>query len=289
MHRTRGFTLIELLVVMAIIALLIGLLLPALAKARAQAKVLKDQTQTKQIHAAWVTFSVSNDDLFPTPGLIDRKPHHLLGEIPGRGKEDYLLNTTAFVHAACIMQNYYSPALLLCPTEPNGRVFAKHDYDYEIYSVTEDEYWDPEFKSDLDEECNVSYSSMGVFGKRKQDQWRNSGDSKYPCLGNRGPVMGEYVEDSLTYEIHGPRKEWNGNICYQDNHVEYERTLHPKGLDYHLGGESVADNLFNIDCPGPVCDFWGGDAWLVMVSELAEGSSSDRPDPTLEWDDLPSP
>ncbi|MHC4803576.1 MAG: type II secretion system protein, partial [Planctomycetota bacterium] len=71
MKLKRGFTLIELLTVMAIIALLVGLLLPALAQARAKAQMTKDQTQIKQIHAAWTTFSRDYNGIFPTPGIIN--------------------------------------------------------------------------------------------------------------------------------------------------------------------------------------------------------------------------
>jgi hypothetical protein len=281
--------LIELLVVMAIIALLIGLLLPALAKARAQAKVVADQNQIRQVHTAWITFSVAEKDLFPTPGLINRLADPQLGQTAGRGPEDVLANTTANIHSACIMQNFYNASLCVGPTEPNAQVFVKDNYDYELYSVREDVYWDPSFGSDLDDTCNVSYASMGVFGTRKLRQWRNTSDSRYPCLANRGPVMGQLTERSKTYEIHGSPKEWDGNVCFQDSHVEYQRTMLPEGLKYTVGDDSIDDNLFNIDCPGPTCDFWGGDAWLVMVSKLSAGSEDLKPIPTLEWDDLPSP
>ncbi len=152
MNRKRGFTLIELLVVMAIIALLIGLLLPALAKARAQAKLLKDQTQIKQIHEAWVVFSGEYAGILPTPGLVDRLEIDINDgngrrNIPGRGEEDWKANNTAFVHSLCIMQNYYTPELCVGPTEPSGNVFVMDDYNWERYDVREEEdtYWDRGF------------------------------------------------------------------------------------------------------------------------------------------------
>lgn len=77
MFRRKGFTLIELLVVMAIIALLLGILLPALNNARARARVLKDSTQLKGIHQAWVTKSIDYPNEFPTnplptPGIVNK-------------------------------------------------------------------------------------------------------------------------------------------------------------------------------------------------------------------------
>lgn len=291
MHtRTRAFTLIELLVVMAIIALLIGLLLPALAKARAQAKLLKDGTQVKQIHQSWVVYSNENDGVFPTPGLKDRLADPELGiEVPGRGPEDTTLNTTANIHSMMLMDNYYDPTILIGPTEPNGRVVVKGDYDYGVADITNDIYWDDTFKTELNDGtegiCNVSYASMPLVGKRKTTQWINSSDSKYAAIGNRGTRMGEIVRTSLTYEIHGARSQWVGNICFQDNHVQVEDTFYPEGMNYSDGSGTVPDNLFNIDCAGPTCDFYGADAWLVIYNQLSDNEADPLQFPALQWDD----
>lgn len=290
MNRNRGFTLIELLVVMAIIALLIGLLLPALAKARAQAKLLKDGTQIKQIHEAWIVFSREFDGIFPTPGLINRLPVDLndgLGtrEVPGRGDEYTQLNTTGAVHSACIMQNYYSPEIVVGPTEPNANVMVMDNYNWELYNVVEDVYWDVNFKADLHTGCNTSYSSMPLIGTRKTQQWRETYDSKYAIIGNRGTPMGEILEDSITYEIHGGRRQWVGNICYQDNHVEVHNTFTPEGVDYFDQGETVPDNFFKTDCAGGgQCDYYGGDIWLILISTIF--GPPEAPIITISWDDI---
>jgi prepilin-type N-terminal cleavage/methylation domain-containing protein len=286
----RAFTLIELLVVMAIIALLIGLLLPALAKARAQARMLKDGTQIKQVHEAWVTFSREFDGIFPTPGLINRRPAFINGswqQVPGRGDEDYTVNTTQNIHSACIMQNYYDPQICIGPTEPNARIYAKDNYNWEAYDVTDDQYWDPTFGADVDGNdtgiCNISYASMPLLGLRKKTQWRETYDSKYAVLANRGTRMGELVAESITYEIHGGRKQWVGNVCFQDNHITTAYSLMPEGVNYTDANGSVADNLFNVDCTTGVCDFYGNDIWLVIVSDLTGPPT--QPIPELEWDD----
>jgi prepilin-type N-terminal cleavage/methylation domain-containing protein len=270
MKRKRGFTLIELLVVMAIIALLIGLLLPALAKARAQAKLLKDGTQIKQIHEAWVIYSREFDGLFPTPGLVFRQRFN--GEyIPGRGEEAYSLNDTGALHSLCIMQNYYTPEICVGPTEPNGNVFVMDNYNWELYDVTANppRYWDDNFKAKLNSSCNISYSSIPIAGRRKSLQWKDTFDSKFAAIGNRGPKDGELVASNLTYEIHGGRKQWLGNVCYNDNHIEVHNTFVPEGKDYFQNGETYPDNLFRDDTGNGQGGADGYDMWLVMVQSIS--------------------
>lgn len=280
MKRNRGFTLIELLVVMAIIALLIGLLLPALAKARANAKQLKDATQMKQIHTAWVTWANTHNDIFPTPGLIFRQEDDDLGFVPGRGAEDVKWNDTGKIHSAVIMQNYYTPEICVGPTEPNGNVFVYDSYNYDMYDVSADPpvYWDPGFRVKLSASCNTSYASIPVAGQRKAAQWRSTGDSKFPAIGNRGTEDGEVVAEAIVYEIHGGRKQWNGNICFNDNHTEFFDTMYPEAMNYSEDGESHPDNLFMNETGSSPDSGWDG--WLVMVTRMNTSGL-----PTLTWDE----
>jgi prepilin-type N-terminal cleavage/methylation domain-containing protein len=284
MNRKRGFTLIELLVVMAIIALLIGLLLPALAKARAQAKLLTDGTQIKQIHEAWVIFSREFDGILPTPGLIRRRRIDVgqgMQFVPGRGDEEVRLNTTNNVHSASIMQNYYTPEICVGPTEPNGNIFVKDDYNWELYNVAQAIYWDPGFRVKLQTACNTSYSSLPLLGQRKTLEWRETFNSKFAIIGNRGVPEGDYLRKShITYEIHGGRRSWLGNMCFNDNHIEVLATFLPEGLVYQNDGESFPDNIFNNDSGSSDRD--GYDCWNIMVSKLS--GSDDDLQPTIEWD-----
>jgi len=307
MNRQRGFTLIELLTVMAIIALLVGLLLPALAQARAKALMTKDATQIKQIHAAWTTFSRDYDGIFPTPGLINRLAVNagtLTGQIPGRGDEDLEANNSAYMYSACIMQNYFTPQILVGPTEPSAFVAVKDDYDWSVYSPNEDIYWDADdndytppsnsnvgdnyrcFSVDLDGSdpelqgvSNTSYAHSPISGQRKVKEWRDSLNSKWAVIGNRGPAAGaagqtsgcancpEYV-DSITLEFHGGSKQWIGNIGFNDNHVALIQSVFPEGLNYDLNGEPEPDHLFYNDEINDCSDGRGNDIWLTLISDI---------------------
>ena len=309
MKPKRGFTLIELLTVMAIIALLVGLLLPALAQARAKAQMTKDQTQVKQIHMAWTTFSRDYDGIFPTPGYINRLEDPILNrESPGRGPEDLEANTSAAMYSACIMQNYFTPQILVSPTEPSGFVAVKSDYDWSLYDPLEDFYWDadengvpgpstnPEyipFSTRLnadqgpDRLCNTSYAHTPICGARKVNEWKDSLNSKWAVIGNRGPQCGQETEDiyygSVTLEFHGGRKQWVGNIGYNDNHVKLHDTFYPDGMNY-LDDDAVTvpDNLFRNDSENGDCESGlGSDVLLTLVSDIAVDDGSEI---TSEWD-----
>ncbi|UCD75304.1 MAG: prepilin-type N-terminal cleavage/methylation domain-containing protein [Phycisphaerales bacterium] len=283
MRPKRGFTLIELLVVMAIIALLIGLLLPALAKARAEAKRLKDATQVKQVHQSWLVFARQFDGIFPLPGLINRQPVN--GEqIPGRGAEYVTYNDHAALYSACIMANYFSPELCVGPTEPSGKILVKDDFNWDLYSPINDIYWDPSFQAKLTSQCNTSYATMGLFGKRKTKEWRESMNSMYGMVGTRGVENGSLdpndYESSITLQIHGGRKQWVGNICYNDNHVGVHASFLPDGVNY--AGEP--DNIYKPDCFGGTCDDYQGDVWLVMCWKLLGSPDDEFPTPMIQWD-----
>jgi prepilin-type N-terminal cleavage/methylation domain-containing protein len=286
MNRKRGFTLIELLVVMAIIALLVGLLLPALAKARATAKLTKDGTQVKQVHQSWLIFAREFDGILPTPGLVRRLSDPVLGQrVPGRGPEDQAQNSHANLYSLCIMQNYFSPNLCVGTTEVNGNVSVKDDYNWERYNPIGNNpiYWDTTFQAKLDSVCNVSYATMPIAGDRKVQEWKDSMNSQFAVVGNRGPVEGDLdvMLESLTKELHGGREEWVGQICYNDNHIKVSKTFWPEGINYQQAGQSIPDNLFANET-GSSNATEGYDIYLCMVS-IAFGSG-DNINMILTWD-----
>lgn len=264
MKRTRGFTLIELLVVMAIIALLIGLLLPALSRARSEARRLKDSTQIQQVHKSWLIFAREFEGTLPTPGLINR-----IGMQPGSGVEDITRNDTSGVYSSCIAQNYFSPTICVGPTEPSGSIFVKADYNYDLYDPSMDSYWDASFGDLLEQDCNASYAHMPLIGARKKKEWKDSLNSKFAIISNRGPTdgsLGQPYRDSLTLRIHGGEKEWLGNVCFNDNHVSAERSFTPDGVTYFFQNAQSPDNIFKIDT---------GDDGIDIVNTITEQMTGD--------------
>lgn len=244
---TKGFTLVELLVVMAIIALLLGLLLPALAKARATARQVKDATQLKQIHQGWLTASNDSNGVLPLPGEINRA-----GTVPGRGDIDEIQNNHANLHGSMIGRGYVNAQILVSPAEINSKVVPCSTYNMNRISPATDTYWDPidsagagsggtlpnpatGFRADLTTQCNTSYAVLPLDpSSRRKTEWKNTGNSRFAVIGNRGPKGGnttgnDYI-NSKTLQIHGGAKEWDGNVGYNDNHVDYGRTFYPENV-----------------------------------------------------------
>ncbi len=275
----RGFTLIELLVVMGIIALLLAILLPALGKARATAKRVKDSTQIQQTHKGFLTLARDFNGVFPTPGLIDR-----VGNNPGKGAEDLLMNDHGKMYSACIMQHAFDTNVLISPAEVSTNVIAYANYNFDAYNVTaaDDLYWDPNFKSDLGAICNISYGTLHLAGTRKSKEWKDTYNSRFVVLGNRGVKDGSLTpadyNNSKTLQIHGGDKQWEGNVCFNDNHVAFENKFQPDGIS-QFGNTNplVDDNIFKDDPEAATSD-----TWLTVIKQVT-GSAANTTY-TIVWD-----
>ncbi len=291
--KRKGFTLVELMVVIAIIALLVGLLLPALSKAIRNARTLRDGTQINQILKTFITFANGAKGKFPTPGLIDRELDPYTGlQQPGVGPEDYAQNHTGPLYSAMIAQNYFKPEILIGPTEVNPNVEEITDYDFDAYDPGADSYWDGNFKARIDRPagsgnpCHTSYAHTAICGNRKQTTWRDDNDSQVVNLSTRGAGTGQGTEVvdpsedaykfSPTLELHGPKKQWNGNLTFNDGHNENVESFYPLGVSYEPanGDEPERDNIFAAEFEDQADQAQedgraSGDNWLV-ISILAD-------------------
>jgi prepilin-type N-terminal cleavage/methylation domain-containing protein len=295
MNRNRGFTLVELLVVIAIIALLISLLLPALGKALRNGRSLKDGSQTKQIHQAMLSFAGNYKGKFPTPGLINRLPDAFLGNQPNVGDEDFSLNHTKNFYAAMIAQDFFPTVLLIGPTEVNTRVKNDEDYNFGAYNPSTDTYWDNNFSGVItNAECNTSYSHMAICGQRKKEKFRDSGSARDPIIGNRGPGTSGAVavcnpgvqayDKSPTLLLHDPKKIWDGNVCFNDNHTERLDSMYAALTTYEFEFDPPAkDNIYAAEFGGgaPATNHNESDAFLCMCNTSTETTVNPRFDTLL--------
>ncbi|MFM7052940.1 MAG: type II secretion system protein [Planctomycetota bacterium] len=275
-QRSKGFTLIELLVVMGIIALLLAILLPALSKARATTKRVKDSTQVQQVHKGFITLSTEKTSgVFPTPGLIDR-----VGNTPGKGAEDINVNDHGAMYAACIMQGAFDTNVLVSPAEISTNVLTMANYNYDAYNVVaaQDQYWDPLFKADLAAISNVSYGTLLLNGTRKTKEWKQTLNSKFPVLANRGiqcndadgSIIPANYNASKTLQIHGGAKQWEGNVGFNDNHVSYEEKFQPDNIQQiTVGTTTQDDNIFAQEG-----GLNGADSYLCVCKSVTGGGTT---------------
>jgi len=297
--KNRGFTLIELLVVIAIIALLIGILLPALGKARQSARQLKCSSQVRGILQGMVLWAQSNQDKYPDAGKVDQKNDTLPSQT-----FDAMKNQSRNIYSLLIYNSFFPPELLVTPAESDGLIVRYEGYELDDPqgAVNPDKaLWDPKFKAaptdfkmhngtDL-AEGNASYAHTPPFGNRIS-KFGSTYIATEPGVGNRGPqftgdaqtgwtlVPGALGTESLTLLIHGSRVKWEGNIGYNDNHVNFETRPDPEGLTFSFmnlppGSKTKPDNLFVSEddktgqIAAPNVAYVQTNAWLQIITKVS--------------------
>ena len=217
-----------------------------------------------------------------------------VGATPGKGAEDPSVNSHANLYGMCITSDHFTPQLLVSPSEASGNVAIASVYDIEDYNPAADIYWDTDnfskFKCNLQGTCNTSYGTCLLNGERKRKEWRESLNSKFAVVGNRGVENSDYSPNvylqSKTLQIHGGRKDWLGNITYNDNHTELTKTFAPDALTPvgSSGADTVFDTLFAEEDTSEGNGL-GGDAFLCMIDDTGQSEAAELNwENALTWD-----
>ncbi|MGD9690589.1 MAG: type II secretion system protein [Phycisphaerales bacterium] len=309
MKKTRAFTLIELLVVIAIIALLVGILLPALGKARQSARQLKCATQVRNIVQSCLIWSQQNKENFPLPSQIDKGNTTInVGATAQRTKDN-----TGNIVSLLIWNGAISPEVCVSPAESNSQIAIDDGYQNanpQGAATPASALWDPRFggtPSDTGAPArrttgrgSVSYAHAIPFGTPRASRWSNTFNATEAVWGNRGPTYegatsndsgpyppattgwklanGTLGTNSNTLLIHGGRNTWEGNIGYNDGHVNFETRPDPTEITYRRDTGSpltVPDNFFvnesddATDGGRPATELPGSNAYLRMISGVS--------------------
>ena len=242
-----GLTIIDVLVTItciALILLLIGVVLPGRGSRRIP-RQLRDSTQIRGVHQGMVLFAASNRDKYPMPSIDDKDNKTIAAPDPSSK------DTTANIYSMLIYGNYFSPELMVSPAEQSASIEIDADYHLTTPPNTIDPanaLWDPTFAADFTNTKvmgNTSYAHH-IPAADRHDRWNSTLQSTEAILGNRGPQITAVdsssktikpqfaIPNSITLQIHGSRTTWEGNIAYNDNHVNFETNVFTDAATYML-------------------------------------------------------
>ncbi len=273
---------------------------------------MKDSTQVRGTVQALIVWASNNREQYPLPSQLDALNKTVSEE--GAAKD-----TTANILSVLIQNGNISPEICISPAEANTtQIQRKDDYEYSTPSasvVPADALWDPSFRGTPDDPMRAvpgkpaalalghqSYAHLIPTGDRLE-LWKDTYGESEAVFGNRGPTYaandvaiapaggrwklldGPLGTTSNTLLIHGGRSTWEGNIGYNDNHVNFETSPTPTGVVYERteaekkSKHGAADNLF-VKEP----DEFGGDArawecgkglnaYLRPISQMKEGGA----------------
>lgn len=262
-----------------------AIMLPAFGKARASARQIKDSTQVRGVHQGLVLAAQGGPDSYPLPSQWDRAGNTVGGSKDDTTPKDLPRHITSIM----LYNGFFSPEICVSPAEVNPaiQVYQGYQYSEPQAAAAADKklaLWDPAFRAlpgDTAIGPNQTSASPGGFSYAymipldgRRSKWSSTFQATEAVLGNRGPAYapggGAPVTswvldpnpaiDTLNYAkpvgsgsntllIHGGRTTWEGNIVYNDNHVNFETRPDPPTTPFTLNGlpagrRAQPDNLF---------------------------------------------
>jgi type II secretory pathway pseudopilin PulG len=235
----RGFTLTELAWSIGIVLVLGAVVLVIVGSTRRAARVQSDGEQLRTIHVAMVTFWQSMNGQYPLPSLMERDHNSTVAEV-GRAKD-----TSANIWSMMVFDGKLKPETLVSPLEVNPNIRVCRDYQYSNPPTALEPkvaLWDPAFSANFTQGSfgNVSYAHLQPSDGRRR-KWADTYDPTEAVLGNRGPEVTDRstgadgrdvpqtrIPNSNTFLIHGPPTSWEGNVAFNDGHIDMVDTLDPR-------------------------------------------------------------
>lgn len=236
-------------------------LLASLAKARASARQLRCSIQVRGITQSLIIWAANNRGEYPLPSELDGTGDTVADK--GRAKDttaniySVLIFNGNISPEICICPDEQNAAI---------RRYDAYEYSSPKKAVKPaNALWDPAFSADFTgKRGNASYAHLqpsGDFkvtgekgakgnpmrtGEGRLAMWSDTYASTEAIAGDRGPqiesaavapdepdamkaavTVKTTIPDSKTLKIHGAPTSWEGNIAYNDNHVNFETTLGP--------------------------------------------------------------
>jgi len=251
----------------------VAIVLPLLARFRATVRQQRDATQVRGMHNGMAIWAMNNNDAYPIPSQIDAK-HSTIAA--GQPKD-----LPRHVVSVLIFEGFFSADICVSPAEINPLISIHESFDYSRPQAAANPAkarWDPAFAAtphDTDTNSlaigrgGLSYAILPFVGERRK-LWTSTSAATTAIIGNRGPAydadgdgphfrwklhkdtggsQGGNVEvgvSSNTLRIHGGRTTWEGNVVYNDNHVNFETSPAPATALFPFAGfrSPLPDNLF---------------------------------------------
>jgi len=287
----HGTSLVEILVTLLIVAGFAGLLLFMLEGSRhhhgpAYGRI-KDATQLRGIQQAMILWAQNNRDRYPLPSELDAADLTINADPETK-------NTTGNILSVLVYAGFIPTEMLVSPLEVHPRIENHAAYEFYRPSLAADPahaLWDPTFHgtpvpgfntfSTPDSPADVgnnSYAHALPFADRRDAVWKLTYDANQAILANRGPEITRLREfangerkavtrpDSNTLLIHASKTKWEGNVAYNDGHVDFETRMNPDNLTYKTAdGTQHTDFLFYDEPDDPT----GLNSLLVVIGRSA--------------------